>query len=182
LNRAPIRKTTSAFCNAKVRAAATESGWSSGITPLPIGERTNGICVRSRKERSRQVRTASSARDQAMPLPTRTSGRSAAVCYILPRMAYEIILAPEAVEDLRSLKANIRATVRRALETHLRHQPEKASRSRIKRLRGLRQPQYRLRVGEARVFYDVSGSTVEILAIVTKSGAEAWLGQFGRPV
>jgi mRNA interferase RelE/StbE len=177
LNGAPIRKTTSAFCNAKVRAAATESGWSSGITPLPIGERRNGICVRSRKER-----TSSSARDQAMPLPTRTSGRSAAVCYILPRMAYEIILAPEAVEDLRSLKANIRATVRRALETHLRHQPEKTSRSRIKRLRGLRQPQYRLRVGEARVFYDVSGSTVEILAIVTKSEAEAWLGQFGRPV
>jgi hypothetical protein len=58
-------------CNAKVRAAATESGWSSGITPLPIGERRNGVCVRSIK-----VRASSSARDQAMPLPTRTSGRS----------------------------------------------------------------------------------------------------------
>src|SRR5205807_2655635 len=72
LNRAPIRKTTSAFCSARVRAAATDSGWSSGTTPLPIGERRNGICVRSRK-----ARTSSSARDQAMPLPTRTSGRSA---------------------------------------------------------------------------------------------------------
>jgi hypothetical protein len=50
-------------CNARVRAAATDSGWSSGITPLPIGERRNGICVRSIK-----VRTSSSARDQAMPL------------------------------------------------------------------------------------------------------------------
>jgi hypothetical protein len=60
LNRAPIRNTTSAFCNAKVRAAATDSGWSSGITPLPIGERRNGICVRSIK-----ARTSSSARDHA---------------------------------------------------------------------------------------------------------------------
>jgi mRNA interferase RelE/StbE len=73
-----------------------------------------------------------------------------------------------------------RAAVREALEIHLRHEPAKTSRSRIKRLRGL-QPQYRLRVGDARVFYDISGSTVEILAIVTKSEAEVWLGQFGDP-
>jgi len=97
------------------------------------------------------------------------------------KMAYEIVLAPEAVEDLRALKANLRAAVRRALETHLRHEPGRTSRSRVKRLRGLRRPQFRLRVGEARVFYDISGSTVEILAIVTKSEAEVWLEQFGDP-
>lgn len=96
-------------------------------------------------------------------------------------MAYEIVLAPEAVEDLRALTANVRAAVRAALEIHLRHEPGKMSRSRIKRLRGLRRPQYRLRVGEARVFYDISGSTVEILAIVAKSEVEAWLRQFGDP-
>ena len=72
--------------------------------------------------------------------------------------------------------------MRRAVEIHLRHEPEKTSRSRIKRLRGRRRPQYRLRVGEIRVFYDVSGSTVEILAIVTKSEAEAWLRRFGDSV
>jgi mRNA interferase RelE/StbE len=97
-------------------------------------------------------------------------------------MAFEIVLAPEAVEDLRALRANVRATVRAALETHLRHEPARTSRSRIKRLRGLRRPQHRLRVGEVRVFYDISGSTVEILAIVTKSEAVAWLEQFGNPV
>ena len=96
-------------------------------------------------------------------------------------MAYEIVLAPEAVEDLRGLRANVGATVLTALEIHLRHEPEKTSRSRIKRLRGLRRPQYRLRIGDTRVFYDVSRSTVEILAIVTKSEAEAWLRQFGDP-
>ena len=101
--------------------------------------------------------------------------------YNLARMPFAIVLAPEAVEDLRRLRANLRATVRSALETHLRHEPKKTSRSRIKRLRGLRRPQYRLRVAEVRVFYDVSGTTVEVLAIVAKSEAEAWLAQFGNP-
>jgi mRNA-degrading endonuclease RelE of RelBE toxin-antitoxin system len=96
-------------------------------------------------------------------------------------MAFEIILAPEAVEDLRELTAAVRATVQTALETHLRHEPKKTSRSRIKRLRGLLRPQYRLRVDEVRVFYDVSGTTVEVLAIVPKSEAESWLAQFVNP-
>src|SRR2546421_7672203 len=92
-----------------------------------------------------------------------------------------IILAPEAVADLRRLRANVRAMVQRAIKTHLRDEPEKSSRSRIKRLRGLLRPQYRLRVGEVRVFYDVSGTSVEILAIVSKSEAESWLAQFAKP-
>src|ERR1700688_4532408 len=96
-------------------------------------------------------------------------------------MPCEIVLAPEAVEDLRGLSAPLRSAVRRALETHRRHEPTKTSRSRIKRLRGLRQPQYRLRVGEVRVFYDVSGATVEILAVVAKSEADSWLAQVADP-
>lgn len=90
-------------------------------------------------------------------------------------MPFAIILAPEAIEDFNSLNANLRSTVRAAMETHLRHEPMKTSRSRIKRLRGVDRPQYRLRVGDVRVFYDVTDGTVEILAIVNKSEADAWL-------
>ena len=96
-------------------------------------------------------------------------------------MVYEITLAPEAIEDLKGLKAPIRASVKAALEAHLRHEPAKVSKSRIKRLRGLSRPQYRLRVEEIRVFYDIRGTSVEILAIVQKSEAEKWLAQFGKP-
>jgi mRNA-degrading endonuclease RelE of RelBE toxin-antitoxin system len=96
-------------------------------------------------------------------------------------MPFAIVLALEAVDDLRRLRAGARAEIRTALETHLRHEPEKPSRSRIKRLRGLRQPQYRLRVGDVRIFYDVVGTTVEVLAIVAKSEADLWLAQFGNP-
>jgi mRNA-degrading endonuclease RelE of RelBE toxin-antitoxin system len=96
-------------------------------------------------------------------------------------MAFEIVLAPEAVSELKVLPARLRATVIDGLEKHLRYEPAKISRSRIKRLRGMRQPQFRLRVGEVRIFYDIVGSTVEILAIVAKSEAERWLRQFGEP-
>ena len=90
-------------------------------------------------------------------------------------MRHEIILSPEAVEDLRNLKANIRATVRAGLEKYLRHQPSKTSKSRIKRLQGISRPEFRLRIDEVRVFYDVRGKGVEILAIIPKSQAQEWL-------
>jgi mRNA-degrading endonuclease RelE of RelBE toxin-antitoxin system len=96
-------------------------------------------------------------------------------------MPYDIVLAPEALEDWASLKANVRAAVRDAIEEHLRHQPTKASKSRIKRLRGLSHPQYRLRVGDdLRVFYDVTSQAVQVLAIVAKSESNAWLAEQGE--
>ena len=102
--------------------------------------------------------------------------------YTLAIMSYEIVLAPEAVEDMERLKANLRAQVRDALEVHLRHEPAKTSKSRIKRLRGLSKPQYRLRVDEIRVFYDIDegDKTVEILAIIPKSEAADWLTEWGE--
>ncbi len=65
------------------------------------------------------------------------------------------------------------------MEEHLRHNPTQESKSRIKRLRGVSQPQYRLRVGEVRVFYDVVKNRVQVLTIVTKSKAEEWLERTG---
>ena len=95
-------------------------------------------------------------------------------------MRHEIILAPEAIQDLKRLSARDRSTVRDELETHLRFEPDKLSKSRIKRLRGIRRPQYRLRVGEIRVFYDIVEDVVEVLAIVRKSDAATWLAEIGE--
>ena len=96
-------------------------------------------------------------------------------------MRDEIILAPEAVEDLRCLEANIRAQVQDAIERHLRDEPTKTSKTRIKRLRGLSRPQYRLRVGnDIRVFYDVTEDRVEVLAMVPKSKTNEWLERYGE--
>ena len=96
-------------------------------------------------------------------------------------MKYTIVFAPEAVRDVRHLKAHLRSTVRDAIEVSLRDAPTHVSKSRIKRLRGLSRPQFRLRAGDVRIFYDVRGSTVEVLAVVPKSGVADWLKREGTP-
>ena len=96
-------------------------------------------------------------------------------------MKYEIILSSEAAQIYKALGARLKTEVREAIELHLRYEPTKTSRSRIKRLRGLSRPQYRLRVGEMRIYYDVSSSTVEVLAIVEKSKSGEWLEKAGEP-
>jgi mRNA-degrading endonuclease RelE of RelBE toxin-antitoxin system len=98
----------------------------------------------------------------------------------MARMRFEIELAPEAKQDLERLTANLRAQVKAAMEAHLRHDPTRTSKSRIKRLRGLSRPEYRLRVGGVRVFYDVSRGSVQVLAIVMKADADAWLEKVGK--
>jgi mRNA interferase RelE/StbE len=95
-------------------------------------------------------------------------------------MRHEIVLSPEAVDDLRNLSAHLRSAVRDAMETHLGHQPTRVSKSRIKGLRGLSRPQYRLRVGNVCVFYDVTEGTVEVLGTVLKPAVEAWLRKAGE--
>jgi mRNA interferase RelE/StbE len=95
-------------------------------------------------------------------------------------MKYQILLAPEAADDYKALVAHAKAEVRDAMEAHLRHEPTRTSKSRIKRLRGLSRPQYRLRVGEIRIYYDVSESTVEVLGIIEKSNSREWLERAGE--
>lgn len=73
--------------------------------------------------------------------------------------------------------------MKEAMRTHLENAPKRESKSRIKRLKGLRQPQYRLRVDRLRVFYDVNDQQgrVEVLGFVMKPEAENWLKEHGVP-
>jgi prevent-host-death family protein len=96
-------------------------------------------------------------------------------------MRYDIVLAPEAVEDLKRLKANVRTATRTALERHLRYEPDKTSRSRIKRLTGVSRPQYRLRVGDIRVFYDVTPLDRRSLGDPGKIGGRVMAGTIRKP-
>ena len=100
----------------------------------------------------------------------------------MARMAYEIIFAPEAIEDLQRLRAVEYSGITSAIETHLRIAPRKESKTRIKRLRGLRQPEYRRRVEDFRVYYDVAGTEVHVLAIIVKHMTDEWLEQHGIPL
>jgi mRNA interferase RelE/StbE len=95
-------------------------------------------------------------------------------------MKYSIILSPDAVENLRNMRANLRSMVREGIIEHLSYEPEKTSKSRIKRLKGIEKPQYRLRIDDIRIYYDVGEYSVEILAIVSKEIAKEWLERHGN--
>jgi len=95
-------------------------------------------------------------------------------------MKHEIAFAPEAVQDFKRLSARDRSAVKEAIQKHLRYEPQKISKSRIKKLQGMSRPQYRMRVDEMRIFYDVAGATVEVLAIIPKSRAIEWLEEIGE--
>lgn len=98
-------------------------------------------------------------------------------------MQYKVIIADSAKDVFCRFDGRWRSTLKEAMRQFLEHEPKKESRSRIKRLRGLRRPQYRLRVGDMRVFYDVNDAMqrVEILGFALKHGAEEWIEQHGAP-
>ena len=95
-------------------------------------------------------------------------------------MKYEIILSPDAKNSLQKLKSNLRSTIRDGIIEYLSFEPERVSKRRIKRLKGLEKPQYRLRIDDIRIYYDVKINTVEILAIVTKELACEWQERHGN--
>jgi len=95
-------------------------------------------------------------------------------------MRYRTTLSPQAREHYHGLSAYDRAKVRDAIDDPLRHVPTAESKSRIKRLRDMRKPHYRLRVGDLRVFYDVEKGEVIVLGIVEKAHAEEWLTETGE--
>lgn len=98
-------------------------------------------------------------------------------------MKYQVVIAKSAHEAFKKLDARWRSSLKEAMRTHLENAPKQESKSRIKRLKGLRQPQYRLRVDQLRVFYDVNEQQgrVEVLGFVMKPEAEYWLKEHGVP-
>lgn len=94
-------------------------------------------------------------------------------------MTYEIVLTDTARAHFGALDARERALIKDGLRDRLGHEPMKASRSRIKRLREMDHPEFRLRLAPYRIFYDVIGSTVVVLAIVPKNETAEWLGEHG---
>ncbi len=96
-------------------------------------------------------------------------------------MKYQIVIAESAKEEFKKLNAQWHSSLKAAMRTHLQTAPKKVSKSRIKRLRGLRQPQYRLRVDQMRVFYDVNDEKgrVEVLDFALKPETAKWPHKHG---
>ena len=84
---------------------------------------------------------------------------------------YEIRYANEAVQDVRGMRKFDQRKVLEGIEIHLTYQPKHLSRSRIKAMSQPFWSQYRLRVDEFRVYYDVNvdNRIVNVLRILMKT-------------
>lgn len=86
---------------------------------------------------------------------------------------YEIRYASEAVEDLKRLRAFDQRRVMDAVAAFLTYEPRRVSRSRIKAMVKPFWSQYRLRIDEFRVYYDVDDAprVVNVLRVLAKGTA-----------
>ena len=95
---------------------------------------------------------------------------------------YEVVLKQSAIADMDALRKFDATQIADAMEKHLRHDPTKASKSRIKRLRGVSSPDYRLRIGDYRVFYavDEDERRVDVLRVMHKDQTASYYEELKR--
>jgi len=91
-------------------------------------------------------------------------------------MPYEIRYSNESVEQLKNLRVFDRTAILDQIDQVLSVNPTVVSKTRIKRLREPAPTQYRLRVGEFRVFYDVQETAVLVIQILSKQDSIDYLG------
>lgn len=84
---------------------------------------------------------------------------------------YQVVLTHSARDDIERVRAYEKRAILDAIEAQLSFEPKQTSRSRIKRLVQPAISQYRLRVGDYRVYYDVDDElgNVVVLQVYRKS-------------
>jgi mRNA interferase RelE/StbE len=92
-------------------------------------------------------------------------------------MPFEPRYSDEAVEQLRRMRPFDRTAILDQIEQVLTVNPTLESKARVKLLRPPAPTQYRLRVGDFRVFYDVTEEIVSIIQILSKEESIAYLGE-----
>jgi len=93
---------------------------------------------------------------------------------------YGIRVKPTAIRDMDRLRKHDAARVADGMEKHLGIEPMRESKSRIKRLRGISDPDYRLRIGDYRVFYNVTGGRVDVLRVMHERDTQEYYEELER--
>ncbi len=92
-------------------------------------------------------------------------------------MAFEVGYSNASVEQLSKLRAFDRTAILDVVDKVLQVAPTTVSKTTLKRLRQPAPTEYRLRVGEYRVFYDVDENIVSIIQILSKEDSIRFLGE-----
>ncbi len=90
-------------------------------------------------------------------------------------MPYRIEMTPGFQAQFDRLAARERALVLQAVEVRLSYEPLKATRNRKPLRRNTLAP-WELRLGDLRVFYEVAGQTVRVIAVGRKRGSTVIIG------
>lgn len=80
-------------------------------------------------------------------------------------MLYDIVITTAALGDLDQLSTFEQNNLLDAIDLYLKHQPAMESRSRIKKLVHPAISQYRLRVNEFRVYYDIVADESRVVVL-----------------
>ena len=104
---------------------------------------------------------------------------SAGAATILP-MPFEVRYSTTAAKQLKRLRAFDRATILDEIERTLTANPTMQSKAKVKKLRQPAPTQYRLRVEDFRVFYDVDDVShlVDVVQILSKEDSLPYLESF----
>ncbi|HYF49912.1 MAG TPA: type II toxin-antitoxin system RelE/ParE family toxin [Planctomycetota bacterium] len=89
---------------------------------------------------------------------------------------YRVDFSEDADRQLQKMRAYDRASVVAQIREVLTVNPTLESKGRVKKLRQPAPTQYRLRVRDYRIFYDVEDKTVHIRAILSKSDTADYYG------
>lgn len=93
---------------------------------------------------------------------------------------YRIEYDHMAVDELKALRRLDRVAVLDAIERHLQDQPDRVGRSAIKKLDPPVLADYRLRVGEYRVFYNVDEDRQVVLVVAIRYKGRLTLDEAAR--
>jgi mRNA interferase RelE/StbE len=119
--------------------------------------------------RACSVRKTSTGPEKAQPLSVAQS------CY--NRSLRQVVFSDTALRLLKALPKTQQAAIKDGVRVHLgENDPAEESRNRFRLRRAAPQAEFELRVGDLRVFYRISGETVEVVLIGRKQGERLWIG------
>jgi mRNA-degrading endonuclease RelE of RelBE toxin-antitoxin system len=95
---------------------------------------------------------------------------------------YSIDLKPSAIRDLDGIRKYDPVRIADGIEKHLTFEPTRESKSRIRKLRGIQNPDYRLRIGDFRIFYavDEESHRVSVLRVMHKKETAKYYQELER--
>ena len=85
---------------------------------------------------------------------------------------FKIVFGPAAVRDIEGLEAAEAIPLIKEIQTYLETRPIPIGKPRIKKLAGFEPPLYRLRIGDFRAYYRISGDEVVILGVSRRKDSD----------